>query len=208
MFKLLFLFALISSSFAGTELIQANPLMSENEGVKLLQEKSESETKRFVFRDGFKSPATRGDFVILWGVGASTENQKITEDEYKGLWRVMNYLSNTGFRVVMNFRATGADLKIAAETASSSVILFSGHGNKTAFYDWDGKPVDYKVFEKVSKSVYQFILSACEGRIALDDNYVVPKRIQTYAWEGLTNSTELITFLVGDSWTGLERGKE
>lgn len=207
MFKLLFLFALISSSFAAS-VIQGNPLMSEVEGMQLLQEKSELEAKRFIFSDGFKKPATRGDFVILWGVGASTANQKITEDEYKGLWRVMNYLSSTGFRVVMNFRATGEDLKLAAETATSSVILFSGHGNKTAFYDWDEKPVDFKVFEKASKSVYQFILSACEGRIALNDNYVVPKRIQTYAWEGLTNSTELINFLVGDSWTGLERGKE
>ncbi|MES2525531.1 MAG: hypothetical protein V4598_00530 [Bdellovibrionota bacterium] len=208
MFKFMFLFALLSQAFAGTELISANPLMSEQEGVKLLLEKSESETKRFVFRDGFKKPATRGDFVILWGVGASTANQKITEDEYKGLWRVMNYLSSTGFRVIMNFRSTGEDLKLAAESATSSVILFSGHGNKTAFYDWDEKPVDFKVFEKASKSLYQFILSACEGRVAMDDNYVIPKRIQTYGWTGLTNSTELINFLVGDSWTGLERGKE
>lgn len=208
MLKFFFLFALVANAFAGTGSIQSHPLMSEQNGVDLLREKLEGETKRFIFKNGLKAPYTRGDFVILWGVGASTENQKITEDEYKGLWRVMNYLSSNGFRVVMNVRATGADLKLAAESPTSSVLLFSGHGNKTAFYDWDEKAVDYKVLEKASKSVYQFILSACEGRIALDDNYVVPKRIQTYAWTGLTNSTELIDFLVGDTWTGFERGKE
>lgn len=206
MMKLFFLLLLTVNAFANT--IDANPLMSEQEGVELLREKGESSEKRFVFRDGFKKPYTRGDFVILWGVGASTANQKITEDEYKGLWRVMNYLSSNGFRVVMNFRSTGEDLMLAAASPTSSVLLFSGHGNKTAFYDFDEKPVDFKVLEKASKSVYQFILSACEGRIALDDNYVIPKRIQTYAWTGLTNSTELINFLVGDSWTGFERGKE
>lgn len=208
MLKFFFLLALVSNVFAGTGSIQSHPLMSEENGVELLREKLEGETKRFIFKTGLKAPYTRGDFVILWGVGASTENQKITEDEYKGLWRLMNYLSSNGFRVVMNVRATGIDLKLAAESPTSSVLLFSGHGNKIAFYDWDGKAVDYKVLEKASKSVYQFILSACEGRIALDDNYVVPKRIQTYAWTGLTNSTELIEFLVGDSWTGFERGKE
>ncbi len=208
MLKFFFLFALVANVFAGTGSIQSHPLMSEENGVELLREKLEGETKRFIFKNGLKSPYTRGDFVILWGVGASTENQKITEDEYKGLWRVMNYLSSNGFRVVMNVRATGEDLKLAAMSPTSSVLLFSGHGNKTAFYDWNEKAVDYKVLEKASKSVYQFILSACEGRIALDDNYVVPKRIQTYAWTGLTNSTELIDFLVGDTWTGFERGKE
>lgn len=206
MMKFFFLLCLTVNAFAGT--IEANPLMSESEGVDLLREKGESEEKRFVFKSGFKKPYTRGDFVILWGVGASTANQKITQDEYKGLWRVMNYLSDNGFRVVMNFRSTGEDLRSAAASATSSVLLFSGHGNKTAFYDFDGKPVDFKVLEKANKSVYQFILSACEGRIALDDNYVIPKRIQTYAWRGLTNSTELVEFLVGNDWTGFERGQE
>ena len=206
MLKFFFFLFITVNAIAGS--INANPLMSKQEGVDLLREKSQSEEKRFVFRDGFKRPYTRGDFVILWGVGASTANQKITEDEYKGLWRVMNYLSNSGFRVVMNFRSTGEDLKMAAASPTSSVLLFSGHGNKKAFYDYDGKPVDYDVLEKASRSVYQLILSACEGRIALDNYYVVPKRIRTYAWTGLTNSTELLEFLAGDSWTGFERGQE
>lgn len=206
MIKILIALLFVTSSFAAT--IQANPLMSETEGVELLREKLESEKKRFVFKSGLKAAYTAGDFVILWGVGASTENQKITETEYKGLWRVMNYLSSKGFRVIMNVRATGEDLRLAAQSPTASVLLFSGHGNKKAFYDWDGRPVDFKVLENASKSVYQFILSACEGRIALDANYVIPRRIQTYAWRNLTNSTELIEFLVGDSWTGFERGVE
>ncbi len=206
MLKFLFFILITVNAFAAT--IEANPLMSEVEGVELLKEKFDGEERRFIFKDGFKRPYTAGDFIILWGVGASAKDQKITEDEYKGLWRVMNYLSSKGFRVIMNVRSTGADLKSAAQSPTASVLLFSGHGNKTAFYDYDGKPVDFKVLETVSKSVYQFILSACEGRIALDANYVIPKRIQTYAWRGLTNSTELIDFLVGDSWTGFERGQE
>ncbi len=118
----------------------------------------------------------------------------------------MNYLSSNGFRVVMNVRATSSDVKAAAETATTSVILFSGHGNEEAFYDWDESPVDYKVFEKASPSLYQIIISACHSRQALDANYVIPKRIKTFGWSELTNSTELLAFLVSDSWTGLERG--
>lgn len=201
MMKFLLLFIFVFPAFAQTGKIEANPLMSLDEGADLLQEKFESEQKRFIFKNAFKAPATNGDFVILWGVGASSANQTITRDEYKGLFRIMDYLSSNGFRVVMNFRATGEDLKLAVETPSTSVVLFSGHGNPKGFYDWNGNKVDYQVLENALPNVYQFILSSCHGRLALDDYYFVPKTMKTWAWRDLTNATELVEFLVSDKWS-------
>jgi hypothetical protein len=145
-----------------------------------------------------------GDFVILWGVGSSTTDQTITETEYKGLWRVMNYLSEKDFRVILNVRSTSDDLSDAFASKTASVVVFSSHGNQTAFYDFNHKPVPKDIFKNRSSNVYQFILSACYGSIALKANYVVPNDLKVYAWGDLTNSTELLNFLVSDGWSGLE----
>ncbi len=85
MLKFILMFAFLSSAFAGTAKIEANPLMTVDQGVELLKSKFESEKKRFIFSNGFKANYLNGDFVILWGVGATTANQQITETEYKGL---------------------------------------------------------------------------------------------------------------------------
>lgn len=199
--KFLFLFLVSVSAFAQTGKISGSPLMSDVEGGELLASLSEGETKRFVFHSGFKSLYTNGDYVILWGIGPEEKNQDMTKTEYQGLWRIMNYLSSNGFRVVMNFRATGEDLRLAAASSATSAILFSGHGNVEGFYDFEGKKVDYKVFEKASPTVYQFVLSACHGRQALNDYYVVPKTMKTLAWDDFTNSTQLINYLAGDNWS-------
>ncbi|MBA2404986.1 MAG: hypothetical protein H0V66_09465 [Bdellovibrionales bacterium] len=179
-------------------------------GIELLRHHLEesrylSRTQTFAF-ESTQADANykNGDFVILWGVGSSTTDQTITETEYKGLWRVMNYLSQKDFRVILNVRSTSTDLADAFASKTASVVVFSAHGNQTAFYDFNHIPVPKDIFTKRSANVYQFILSACYGSIALKANYVVPGDLKVYSWGDLTNSTELLDFLVSANWTGLE----
>ena len=160
----------------------------------------------FIFTSSEKSaqyPA--GDFAIMWGLGASDSNQQMTRDEYNRMWKIMNYLSSKGFRVIMNVRAEGSDIKDAVETEGTSVVLFSGHGNTSGFYDFSGSRVSYDLFTNKAKSMYQFIVSACYGTQSRG-NYNPPADMIMYTWSGLTNTNDLETFLMG-SWSGLE-GKD
>jgi hypothetical protein len=184
--------------------------VSETKGVQLLKEHLEDSrylNRNQTFAFEIDNNYENGDFVILWGVGSSTSDQSITETEYKGLWRVMNYLAQKEFRVIINVKSTSDDLADALASKSASVVLFSSHGNKGAFYDFNHEAIPTNIFESRSANVYQFILSACYGSIALKDNYVVPEDLKVFAWKDLTNSTELLNFLVSNNWTGLEGKK-
>jgi hypothetical protein len=183
---------------------------TEAEGGALIQELMESSFVRtentFAFTTGEKSaqyPA--GDFAILWGIGSSEADTAMAKDEYTRLWRIMGYLSAKGFRVIMNVRADAGDVKEAVETEGTSVVLYSGHGNTSGFYDYNKVRVGYDLFVNKAKSVYQFIVAACYGRESRV-NYNPPADLMMFTWSGLTNSTDLENFVMG-SWTGME-GKD
>jgi hypothetical protein len=180
---------------------------SEVEGGALIQQIMEISYVRtkntFAFTSGEKSaqyPA--GDFAILWGIGSSEADTAMAKDEYTRLWRIMDYLSAKGFRVIMNVRADAGDVKEAVETEGTSVVLYSGHGNTSGFYDYNKVRVGYDLFVNKAKSVYQFIVAACYGRES-KAKYNPPADLVMFTWSGLTNSTDLENFVMGD-WTGLE----
>ena len=178
------------------------------EGAALVEEAFQSgrsvlASSTFIFTNSDKNaqyPA--GDFVIMWGVGPSSQDQGITRDEYTRIWRIMNYLSGKGFRVIMDVRANNQSVRQAVETQGTSVVLYSGHGNTSGFYDYNGERISYDLFANKANSVYQFILSACYGSQSRG-HYAPPADLVMYTWSGLTNSTDLENFLMGD-WTGLE----
>ncbi len=183
---------------------------SEAEGAALVQEIMESSFVRtentFAFTSGEKSaqyPA--GDFAILWGLGSNESDTNMAKDEYTRLWRIMGYLSGKGFRVIMNVRADAGDVKEAVETEGTSVVLYSGHGNTSGFYDYNKARVGYDLFVNKAKSVYQFIVAACYGTES-KPNYNPPADLVMFTWSGLTNSTDLENFVMG-SWSGME-GKD
>jgi hypothetical protein len=157
----------------------------------------------FVGGRNVKSVYPAGDLYILLGIGKKDE--KMTKDEYTKLWRVMNYLSEKGFRVMMNVKAKISHLEAAINSVETSLIMFSAHGNKTGFYDYDTKRVPSDIFENAHESLYQFVLSSCYGRIALNKKYKIPSHLKTYAWKGLTNSDEFVSFLVSNDWDASAR---
>lgn len=156
----------------------------------------------FVGGKKMKSAYPAGDLYILLGIGKKDE--QMTKDEYTKLWRIMNYLNDKGFRVMMNVKAKVKHLEAAIDSVDTSLIMFSGHGNKKGFYDYDSKRVPSDIFKNAHAGLYQFVLSSCYGRIALDNKYTIPSHIKTYAWRGLTNSNEFISFLVSNDWDATE----
>ena len=152
-----------------------------------------------------KSAYPAGDLYILLGIGKKDE--QMTKNEYTQLWKIMNYLSESGFRVMMNVKAKVKHLESAINSEETSLIMFSGHGNKTGFYDYDSNRVPSDIFNNAHENLYQFVLSACYGRLAIDSNYSIPSRIKTWAWSGLTDSNEFIKFLVSDQWSATEGKK-
>ncbi|MBY0516988.1 MAG: hypothetical protein K2P81_08780 [Bacteriovoracaceae bacterium] len=201
------IFSLSSFAIESQKILVPSDL-SEKEGTLLVEELFQSgrnilQSSTFALESSEKSAQyPSGDFVLLWGLGEETSNQDMTQSEYNKIWRIMNYLKKMGFRVIMNVRAEGADVKEAVETEGTSVVLYSGHGNTSGFYDFFSRRVTYDLFKNKAKSVYQFILSACHGTESRV-NYAPPKDMIMYTWEGLTNTDDLMTFLMG-SWTGME----
>lgn len=201
------------ASFKDIKVIQFKD-QSEEAGVSLLKKHLEesryvSRTTTFAFEkissdksSNKNNRYTNGDFVILWGVGSESKDQNITELEYKGMWRMMNYLSNQKFRVVMNTRAISADLAEALASRTSSVVVYSSHGNERRFYDFDSNAIPTDIFKNRASNVYQFVLSACYGSYALR-NYNVPRDLYVYSWPDLTNPEELLNFLVSDEYSAL-----
>ncbi len=152
-----------------------------------------------------KSAYPAGDLYILLAIGKKDE--QMTKTEYTEMWKIMNYLSDKGFRVMMNVKSKVAHLEEAVNSSDTSLIMWSSHGNKSAFYDYDSQRVPYDIFKNAHSNLYQFVLSACHGRIALNKNYSMPSHIKTWAWSDLTNSTEFIKFLVSDKWNAFDGKK-
>lgn len=181
--------------------------LSESEGVALLKREMEEGTyvlreKSFALEN--KGNYSSGDFVILWGIGGNAHNQSMTESEYKSLWKIMNYLSQKEFRVIMNVRSNEVDLADALSSRTTSVILWSSHGNKDGIYSFEDRLIPYDIFRRHAPNVYQIIVSACEGAKALRLHYNMPTDLMVFAWEGDTDSNELLKLLMSSQWTGFE----
>ena len=201
-FKFLAVIAFLSlytNSFA-TEYIQAKSSKSFIKQVQKISQETPDELIQ-VDIEGSKNKSVypAGDLYILLAVGKKDE--QMTKTEYQKLWGIMNYLSDKGFRVMMNVKAKVAHLEAAVASVDTSLIMWSSHGNKHSFYDYESKPVPYGIFNNAHENLYQFVLSSCHGRLALEANYSVPSHMKTWAWKGLTNSTEFISFLLSDSWS-------
>jgi hypothetical protein len=147
------------------------------------------------------------NFYIFLGLGPNAKDEEIRRQDWGAIYAIMNYLATQKFRVLINVNATAEHLKLAAQDSNTSVILWSSHGNQDGFYDYNNQKVPYDIFKTKSSSFYQFILSACYGRIALNKHYE-HKDLQTWAWSGLTTTLELKAFLVSDKWNAFQGKKK
>ncbi len=209
--KLMYLFLLVAFSLNAVALehLSVKSEASKSQISKYLkeidkisdQDPNELIQLNFLGKKNKSSTYPSGDLYILLGIGKKDE--QMTKKEYQDLWRIMNYLADSGFRVMINVKAKVDHLREAVANVDTSLIMFSGHGNRSAFYDYDSKPVPYDIFDNKHSNFYQFVLSACYGRIALNNNYDI-SGLKTWAWSGLTNSTEFINFLVSSDWNAFD----
>lgn len=160
--------------------------------------KTEGSVKLSALKDDVLYP--NKNFYILIGLGPTDKDNTILKTDWEAIYSVMGYLSKLKYRVMINVQATAQHLKLASQDPDTAVVLWSSHGNKQGFYDYNGVKVPYDIFKDKSPNFYQLILSSCEGRIALDNNYNI-YGLSTFAWEGLTNSTELRSFIVSNEWS-------
>ena len=147
------------------------------------------------------------NFYIFIGLGPNAKDEEIRRLDWGAIYAIMNYLATQKFRVLINVNATVEHLKLAAQDSNTSIILWSSHGNQEGFYDYNNQKVPYDIFKNKSSSLYQFILSACYGRIALTNHYEI-KDMETWAWAGLTTSLQLKSFLVSDQWNAYQGKKK
>lgn len=152
------------------------------------------------------SSYVNGDFFVLWGVGSTEKNKTITKDEYNNFWSLMDYLSNQNFRVILHSKASTENLREALLSPTVSVILYSAHGNESAFYDYNKNPVPYDIFENVSPSLYQFVLSSCYGTEALR-NYRLARKFLIYSWSGTIDADVTINWMASDKWSAFDGKK-
>ncbi len=191
--------------------------LSIKEGVSLLKDFIEEgryvrDQKGFIFSkpkkyskysislsDDIKKIYPKGDFVIMWSLGANETNIASTKNEYLKMWGIMEYLSNLNFRVILNIQSSIAEIKDAVERDTTSVMIISAHGNELGFYDVESQLVPKNIFVNKGKNLYQVILSACYGAESRE-NYVVPSDLLYITWRGLTVTSDLMNYLLSTKW--------
>lgn len=126
-------------------------------------------------------------------VGETQADQSILSDDYSAMYRVIRIASIWKFKITVSLDATASDLKAALGAKVPTVIFWTGHGNKTGFYDSRSEKIPETIFKNASPMVYQFVLSSCHGRQALDNVYLkhAPLSMHTWAWSDLVYRRDL-----------------
>lgn len=144
-----------------------------------------------------------GDFIALIGMPeiANAGDEGIRHDDYKLLYNTIKRLTNLRFRIQINLRATVRDLRAALRNDRPTILYWTSHGNKQGFFDSQSILVPYNVFEKTSSNIYQLILTSCDGRQALDENYKIPKSLYSWAWSSAVYRENVNEFINSNSWS-------
>lgn len=144
-----------------------------------------------------------GDFYLLVGTNFSQTDETIRKGDYDDIYQTVRRLSWLKFRVTLNLTASVEDLKSALSNKNPTIIVWTSHGNEEAFYDFNQVKVPYKIFSKASPSVYQFVLTACNGFTALQKNYLAhaPKTMKHWGWQRLVyHPTDVKEFFSNNDW--------
>lgn len=211
-----------ATSVAGAQPViidaKALPFMTAESFAQMLIMARGLGTTQLVFQD-LKSRAVKvggvddsypgGDAFFMQGLSPSEDKDKqMRLVEYKSLFPIVDYLSKRHMRVTVNLQANTSDLLAVFKSDRPSLVIWSSHGSEEYFFGANGEQIPHSVFKYVSKSVYQFILSSCYGRKALDNFYLkelpATASLLTRGWDGLTNSEDMIKYLMSDAWNMFE----
>lgn len=166
---------------------------------KIVFDPSYSSFKRFSMTD---STSIAGDFFLLVGTKFTGDDETIRRGDFDDVYATAKRLSWLKFRVIINLVASVEDLRSALANKNPTIITWTSHGNKTGFYDFNQIKVPQDIFKKTSPTVYQFILTACNGFSSMQDTYKphIPKTMKYWSWDRLVyHPTDLKKLLEDDT---------
>ena len=151
---------------------------------KIVFDPSYSTFRRFSMTD---STSIAGDFFLLIGTKFSGDDETIRRGDYDDVYETARRLSWLKFRVIINLVASVDDLRSALLNKNPTIITWTSHGNATGFYDFNQVRVPPSIFKNTSSSVYQFILTACNGFSSMQDIYKphIPATMKYWSWDRL-----------------------
>lgn len=144
-----------------------------------------------------------GDFIVLIGTNFSNADQTIRKGDYDDIYSTVTRLSWLKFRTTINLVASVSDLRSALKNDRPTIIMWTSHGNKEYFYDFNQIQIPHSVFKNTSPKIYQFILTACDGFTALQNGYKksIPPTLSVRGWARLVyHPGDVKTLLTSDDW--------
>jgi len=145
-----------------------------------------------------------GDFIVLIGTNFSENDELIRKGDYDDIYNTVKRMSWLKFRTTINLVASVTDLKAALKNTRPTIVVWTSHGNESFFYDFNQIRVPYNVFKDTSPSVYQLILTSCNGFTAIQNGYkkYIPPTLKYWGWERLVyHPTDLKAHLSSNDWT-------
>jgi hypothetical protein len=144
-----------------------------------------------------------GDFIVLIGTNFTANDELIRKADYDDIFENVKRMSWLKFRTTINLVASVSDLKTALKNTRPTIIVWTSHGNESFFYDFNQIRVPYDVFKDTSPSVYQLILTSCNGFTAIQNGYkkYIPGTLKYWAWERLVyHPSDLQARLSSQDW--------
>jgi hypothetical protein len=165
---------------------------------KIVFDPNYSTFRRFSMTD---STSIAGDFFLLIGTKFTGDDEIIRRGDYDDVYVTARRLSWLKFRVIINLVASVDDLRSALANKNPTIITWTSHGNETGFYDFNQIKVPPSIFKNTSPSVYQFILTACNGFSAMQDTYKphIPATMKYWSWDRLVYHPTDLKKLLEDS---------
>lgn len=144
-----------------------------------------------------------GDFIVLVGTNFDNNDEIIRKGDYDDIYATVKRLSWLKFRTTINLVASVTDLKAALKNTRPTIIVWTSHGNEQFFYDFNQVRVPYNIFKNTSPSVYQLILTSCNGYTAIQNGYkkYIPATLKYWGWERLVyHPSDLEAHLSAEAW--------
>jgi len=133
------------------------------------------------------SDNTVADFIVLIGTNFSEKDELIRKGDYDDLYQTIRRVSWLNFRATINLVASVDDLSAALKNTRPTIIVWTSHGDEQGFYDFNQVRVQNTIFKNASPTVYQFILTSCNGSQAIQNSYkpYIPKTMMYWSWNSL-----------------------
>lgn len=162
-----------------------------NDGFALKVGSGDLEARR---KEIYNKTYPNGDFYYLIG----DLSDSWTKSDYAKFYSVAKWLSQRGFRTIINVSAYEPDLQEAISNENTTAIIWNSHGSKSGtIFDTTKVAIDEKVFTNLITPNLKYVLFAnCFG-LASARKYGLNKMegVRAQGWEGTVTSNDLFKYI-------------